>query len=291
MPSRSHLGAYPVDHAVIAHHELDALTARFDDLGLSPEYGGRHDHDATHNSLLGFDDGSYVELISTVEPDAVPSKRAPFIKGDAGPCGWAVESDDVEGVADAVAETAEPVELTGRHTRETPTGDVAEWQLAYLGPGEPGTELPFVIEDFTPREYRITPTDSVTGTELTGIEAMVIVTADLNALVDRYRRVFDLPAPERGTAPGFDADVARFPGSAAILATPRGDRDGTGEGWLAERVAEFGTLPCATLLGTTDFEAACDRGTAVPTGEWFGQRVGWVLSTDDVGGPLGVIER
>jgi hypothetical protein len=261
------------------------LTAQFDDLGLSPEYGGRHDHDVTHNSLLGFDDGSYVELISTVEPGAIPSKRATFIGGDAGPCGWAVETDDVEGVANAVTEMAEPVELTGRHRRETPAGDVAEWQLAYLGSGKPGTEFPFVIEDITPREYRITPTPSVTGTELTGIDAMMIGTADLDALVGRYRQVFDLPAPERETVSGFDVEVARFPESAAVIATPNRD------GWLADRVAEFGTLPCATLLGTTDFDATCDRGDEVPVDELFGQRVGWLLAPDGVGGPLGVVER
>lgn len=284
MPTRSSVGGYPVDHAVIAGRDLEPLREAFEALGLTPEYGGAHAHDVTHNALLGFDDGSYVELISTVEPGAVPAKRAPFIGGDAGPCGWAVEADDVGDLVAAMADRGIEAERSEKHTRETPDGTVVEWWLGYLGSGEPGTELPFAIEDVTPRERRIAPSPSVAGSELTGVGAVVVAAADLDALVDRYRRAFDLPAPEREAASEFGADLARFPGSAAILAAPR---DGS---WLDARVAEFGTLPCATLLATTDVEAARARVDGAGTGRWFGDRVGWLLDADAVGGPLGVIE-
>lgn len=286
MHTRSDVGGYPVDHAVIAGRDLAPLRETFDALGLTAEYGGAHAHDVTHNALVGFDDGSYVELISTVEPGATPAKRAPFIGGDAGPCGWAVETDDVGALVTAMADRGIEAERSDRHTRETPDGTVVEWWLGYLGRGEPGTELPFVIEDVTPRTHRITPSPSVAGSELTGVGAVVVAAADLDALVDRYRRAFDLPAPERASAPAFGADLARFPDGAAILAAPHEDT------WLAERVETFGTLPCGVLLATTEFEAALARapGDAGGTTHWFGDRVGWLLDEGTVGGPLGVVE-
>lgn len=285
VPNRSRLGEFLLDHAVIAGRDLDILSDMFADLGMAPEYGGAHAHDVTHNAVIGFDDGSYIELISTVEPEVVPSKRAAFIKGNAGPCGWAVETDDVETTAETIAARNIPVELSDRHERDTPDGKTAAWRLAYLGGGEPGSALPFVIEDYSPRTHRITPSPSVTGTELTGVELIIVGVDDLESSVGLYRRVFDLRVPERQTDTSFGADVAYFPGSAVVLATPRA------ETWLADRVARFGTLPCGVLVTTTNFEAACDRIDAASYTQWFGRRIGWVDSDTPIGGRVGVIER
>ncbi len=285
MPERSRIGSLLYDHAVVAARDLDALTETFADVGLDPEYGGEHEHDVTHNSLLGFDDGSYIELISTSEPDATPSRRRDFILNDAGPCGWALETDDVVAVAEEMEARGIDVELTELHQRETPDGNVAKWQLAYLGPGEPGSTLPFVIEDRTPREYRVEPSASVSGSEVTGVAATVVCVDDLDSGIERYRHAFDLPAPDRQDAPMLDAEIAWFPETAAVLATP------TDNGaWLDERLATFGTLPCAVLLASDDHRATFDRFGITTSTEWFGRELGWISFGDTIGGRLGIIE-
>lgn len=287
MPERGRIGDLLYDHAVVAGRDLDTLVETFAGVGLKPEYGGEHTHDVTHNSLLGFDDGSYVELISATEADAEPSRRRDFIAGDAGPCGWALETDDVQAVAERMRERGVEVELSEPHQREAPDGRVAKWQLAYLGEGEPGSSLPFVIEDRSPRENRISPSPSVSGTEVTGVAATVVCVPDLDEGVERYRQAFDLPSPERQTAPAFGAELAGFPETALVLATPA---DGGGGAWLANRLDAFGTLPCAVLLGATDLSAAFDRLDIEESTEWFGREVGWTTFGGGVGGRLGVVE-
>jgi hypothetical protein len=285
MPERGRIGDLLYDHAIVAGQDLDALAAKFADVGLEPEYGGEHAHDVTHNSLLGFDDGSYVELISTSEAGAEPSRRRDFIAGDAGPCGWALETNDVHTVAERMRNRGIKVELSEPHQRETPDGRVAKWQLAYLGGGEPGSGLPFVIEDRSRREYRISPSPSVAGTEVTGVAATIVCVADLDAGVERYRKAFCLSAPERQTASAFGADLAGFGESAVVLATPVEGGD-----WLDKRLDAFGTLPCAILLTVDDLSAAFDRFGIEGSTEWFGREVGWTTFGGGAGGRFGVIE-
>ena len=77
-----------IDHVTIAGADLAALQQGFTNAGLTPDYGGVHSNGVTHMAALGFDDGSYLELISTVEP----GKESPWwpkqIAADGGPCAW-----------------------------------------------------------------------------------------------------------------------------------------------------------------------------------------------------------
>ena len=57
-----------IDHVTLAGSDLKALEQVFALAGLATDYGGPHSNGITHMSLLGFDDGSYIELISTLEP-------------------------------------------------------------------------------------------------------------------------------------------------------------------------------------------------------------------------------
>ena len=60
--------AMKLDHVTIAGSSLDRLRDAFARIGLATEYGGAHANGVTHMALLGFDDGSYIELASTVKP-------------------------------------------------------------------------------------------------------------------------------------------------------------------------------------------------------------------------------
>jgi hypothetical protein len=271
-PDRATAGArLRVDHVTIAGPALAPLCDAFAAVGLAPDYGGPHSNGATHMALVGFDDGSYIELISTLERGAQAPWWGALIAAGAGPAAWAVEADDV--AAEVARLTAAGIDTTPpRHmTRTRPDGTLVEWDLAHVGGGEPGTSLPFIIRDRTPRSHRVRPSASVAGTELTGVAAVVVAVADLAAGVERYRRAYGWPEPSVAESSRFGARLAHVADTPVFLATPLEQ-----EGWLAARIARFGDAPCAVLLRSADEEASARRFALSDAEGWFRRRVRWL---------------
>jgi len=61
VPPPAHL---KVDHASVCSSQLDAMRESFAAAGLETDYGGPHGNGGTQMALLGFNDGSYLELIA-----------------------------------------------------------------------------------------------------------------------------------------------------------------------------------------------------------------------------------
>jgi len=84
-----------LDHIGICAYDLQSLQDAFASIGLHAEYGGAHATGGTHNALLGFDDGSYIELIALQQPGSVTDDRWNSLKpGVSHACFWAVHTDD-----------------------------------------------------------------------------------------------------------------------------------------------------------------------------------------------------
>lgn len=185
-----------IDHVTFAGQSLDALRDAFAQLGMATDYGGAHSNGVTHMAVLGFDDGSYLELISTLQR----GQRSPWwhdaIAGNAGPCGVAVQCDDVPAEAQRLRALGIAVRGPIDMSRQTPSGDTASWTLAYIGDGEPGATLPFVIQDRSPRARRVQPSFIVTGSELTGIARVVLAVRDFDATIRLFRAAYAWPVPE-----------------------------------------------------------------------------------------------
>ncbi len=261
-----------IDHVTIAGRDLGRLRDAFASAGLETEYGGPHSNGVTHMALLGFDDGSYIELISTLEPGtASPLWDAPIREG-AGPCAWAVIAGDVAGEADRLRALGVTVEGPLRLERRRPDGRLAEWDMAFPGDHPPGAVLPFFLRDRTPRELRVEPSPAVAGAELCGIGAVVIGVRALGERVRLFRTTYGWGEPTYGDLPAWGARLAEFAHTPVVLAAP------TGEGWLARRTARFGDLPCAVLLASED-PARSERRlrAARPTRDRFlGDPVYWL---------------
>lgn len=273
-----------IDHATVAGSDLDRLTDGFAAAGLRPEYGGTHSNDVTHMALLGFPDGAYLELISTVEPGVESPLWNAHIQGDAGPCAWAVVVEDVERAAVELRESGIAVEGPVSMARKRPDGVRLEWELAFPGDAAPGATLPFLIADRTPRERRVTPTPAVVESELTGIEAVLLGVPDLDAEVEHFQRAFDCGEAAVEPHAGFEARVARFPDAPVAVAEPLEDS------WIHDRIDAFGPSPCAILLGTGDFETSTDRFDLAETDPWGGRRLGWPETTYEELRRVGVVE-
>src|SRR5512134_3988715 len=125
--------ALKIDHVTIAGRMLAPMEQAFAKLGLATEYGGPHSNGVTHMALLGFADGSYLELISSLEPGLKDTIFwGAFIAGNGGPCAWAVRVDDINAEATYVAALGVPVTGPAHYYRRRPDGKLVEWYLAFL---------------------------------------------------------------------------------------------------------------------------------------------------------------
>ena len=273
-----------IDHVTIAGRELDAMRQALAATGLATDYGGPHTSGTTHMALLGFDDGSYIELISSREPGQRGGKWDAHISGDGGPCAWAVATDDIAGEAARIAALGVPVRGPAAMTRRRPDGVLLEWEILELGDPGAGAVLPFLIQDHTPREWRMQPSASVAGGELRGVAQVVLGVTRLEPAASLFRRVYGWDEPEIREDGVFGARLAWFAGTPVLLAAP----PAAGEGWLAERLARFGESPCAFVLASLDLAASAQKLLLGEVRTWPGGQVAWLPPERLHGTRLGV---
>jgi len=276
-----------VDHATICGSALAPMESAFAEAGIPTEYGGPHATGGTHMALLGFEDGSYLELIAP-QGSRSSVRESPWGKtmaGDAGPCAWAVATPDIRGSVDRLA--ARRVTTSGPEpgSRAKPDGTVIRWKTATLGKGIRGTTLPFLIEDVTPRQLRVRPTPSAAAGGLTGIRFVVVAVPRLGSAIAEFRKAWGWAAPEIETDRELGARLAFFPGEPAILAEPLSKKASP----VAYRLQRFGAGPVAIVLGTRDFDGAKRRFSLQPPRSWFGTSIAWFPSTRLRGARVGVV--
>jgi hypothetical protein len=278
-----------VDHAGICAYNLAVMQQAFADLGLRAEYGGVHANGGTQNALLGFNDGSYIELIAPQHPQTLSPSDAQdwrVLKPDkARDCFWAVGSADIKTEAARLQKSG--IEISGPvpGSRKKPDGVVLEWETATIKPEKGGDILPFLIEDKTPRSARIQPSASVKGTELSGIDIVVLGVKELDASVALFRRAFGLPAPAIASDAAFGARMAYFPRTPVLLATPLNENS-----WLATQLNQAGQSPIGLLLRTQNFAASSKRFQLSGETSWFGRKIAWFDAAKFHGARLGVVE-
>ena len=272
-----------LDHVSICGSNLDTLRPAFTDVGLVADFGGPHSNGVTHMAAIGFDDGSYIELIAPVKAGVTTgSDWAKFMGEDAVMCAWAVGTNVLLQEVDRLKKAGIAVTAPQPGSRKRPDGMSVEWMTAYAGAGTPGSTLPFIIEDQTPRAWRVQTSASVQGAPVTGIESVVVGVNNLDASIALFRKAYGWAAPLTETQKDF-GKMAYFPGEPVILVAP------SGGGWLQERLSKFGESPVAILLNARDFPAATKKYKLSGTKTWFGQKVAWFDAGKLKGVRLGVI--
>jgi hypothetical protein len=272
-----------LDHVSICGPDLDTMRQAFTDVGMTPDLGGSHGNEVTQMALIGFDDQSYIELIAPVKPGVTEgSEWARFMAGDAGSCAWAVGTNVLLQAVDRLKKAGVAMSEPKRGSRKRPDGMSLEWMTAQAGPGTPGSVLPFMIEDQTPRAWRVQPSESVKGAPVYGIENVVVAVSNLDAAIALFRKAYGWAEPLTENQKDI-GKLAYFPGEPVILAMP------SGGGWLADRLNKFGESPVAVLLGTRDFATAAKKYKLNNTKTWFGQKVAWFDPAKLKGARVGVI--
>ncbi len=272
-----------LDHVSICGSNLDALRQTFTDVGMTPDLGGPHGNGITQMAMVGFDDGTYLELIVPVKPGVTAgSGWAKFMSEDAVTCAWAVGTNVLLQEVDRLKKAGIPVKTPERGSRKRPDGMSIEWMTADVGSGTPGSTLPFVIEDQTPRAWRVQTSASVQGGPVSGIENVVLGVTNLDASIALFRKAYGWAEPLTETQKDF-GKLAYFPGEPVILAAPLNG------GWLSDRLGKYGETPVAYLLATRDFAGATKKYKLSAAKTWFGQKVAWFDAGKLKGVRLGVI--
>jgi hypothetical protein len=273
-----------IDHGSVCGSNLDNLRQAFASVGLATDYGGPHTTGGTHMALLGFDDGSYLELIAPQTPAADTSPWSKFMSADAGPCAWAVEPKDIDAEVQRLKASAAAVTGPEGGSRKRPDGMNIEWQIANVGSGTPGSVLPFLIQDRTPRQWRVAPSASVQGSPVTGVEIVVIAVNDLNSSIALFRKTYNWAEPITEDHGEFGAKLAYFPGQPVVLAMPMGNKS-----WINDRLQKFGQSPIAYLMAAQDYNTASKKFKLSGAKPWFSQKVGWFDQNKLKGIRLGVL--
>ncbi len=261
-----------IDHALICTSDLAPTQQGFIEVGLAPDYGGHHGQALTQMAQLGFPDGTYIGIEAPVTPSAdTGTPQSSLMKADAGPCGWAVTTLDVKAELERFSRLGVTVGAPEPRSRNRPDGTFAEWQSASVGPGAPGSNLPFLMEDKTPRSNRAPrPSASTDGFALTGVSIIALGVKDLNASIALFRKVYGWPAPTVEEHPEFGAKLAYFKGTPVMLAVAS-----DANSWVSERIARFGECPIAYFLGTSDFKITAAHFSLPAASRWFDRDISW----------------
>lgn len=252
-----------VDHATVAGLDLKRLQSDFAAAGLPTQYGGKHPERTTEMALISFADGSYLELI-TKQKDAdeknfAANPWAKLIEHNAGPCAWAIQSHDVAADTSDLRGKGVSLQAAIRSGRTRPDGVHLEWETLQLGPNRGGF-FPFLIHDFTPRANRVYSSGKPSAPQYAGVSKIVIAVEDLDSAVAKYRKAFNLAAPELAHEPSLGANTAAFAGTPVVLATPSSKGN-----WLAARLAKYGSIPCAFVIRKASSTAAPVQWLKIPS--------------------------
>lgn len=252
----------PLDHIVIAVPDLATAMADYRQRGFQVLPGGQHPGRTSHNALVCFADGSYLELIAWQAP--APQERW-----------WRTLQADGEGLVDfallpqdtlAVLQRAQARGLStlvgpvdGGRVR--PDGERLQWRTArHATP-----DLPFLCGDITPRRLRV-PDDPALQLHLNGsigVSGVDVLVRDMAATLARYRALLGgegagSPVPvaaELRAESGLWVAAISMPGFVIRLLSPPDVETGVELGTdpemartLRQRLASRGEGPCAFHL-------------------------------------------
>ncbi len=259
---------FRLDHVVILVEDLSIATANFSALGFTVVQGGEHPRIGSHNALIAFADGSYLELIAFKHRSVPSHVKMPkhvrvqqLMTEQISPAerhmrSWETAGEGLvdfallpRGIEDAITGARRrglTIEgpLTGGRLR--PDGQQVSWQF-----GIPDAfDLPFLCADVTPRSLRVphgAACEHVNGA--TGVRGILVLVTELDMTIPRYGALLNV-APGKGSAfPWPDVQTADFTlGSMTIsLAEPTSKG-----GPLRDHLEKSGEGPYALTLRTND---------------------------------------
>lgn len=145
--------AFSLDHVVIAVGDLDLAARDYGALGFTVTPGGIHANGATHNALVVFGDGSYLELLALTgqPPQGDAADFSPLVRQGKGIVAYALLSHDMDTDAARLREGGLPIGEVREGRRLRHDGVELRWKTALVREAM----TPFLIQDITPRPLRV----------------------------------------------------------------------------------------------------------------------------------------
>ena len=231
-----------IDHVVILVHDLQQTITDYTDLGFTVVPGGEHADGRSHNALIAFEDGSYIELIA-FKDGVVPEDHFFHRPGDPeGIVTYALLPDNIEATVEEAR--ARGLDMVGPRPggRERPDGTRLEWKIA----APLSHDLPFLCADVTPRELRVPGGEAHSHANgAVGIADLWVKVDDLEASTTRYTALLG-SEPMKPAAPGRDGVTFLIGHTNVALSAVSGATNSGEEGpW---NIAIQGKPPLATSV-------------------------------------------
>ncbi len=139
-----------VDHFVLAAPDLQRACDEFEaTTGVRPAFGGAHAGRGTHNALVAFDNGSYLEIIAPDPAQPATSMSAPMARLPKPTLmHWAVRCSGTAALAHRLRDLGWVPTEVQRMSRTPPNAAKLEWELFGLRDHRYGGLAPFFIDWF-----------------------------------------------------------------------------------------------------------------------------------------------
>lgn len=229
-----------IDHLVIVVKDLDQAARDYRQLGFTVVPGGQHPV-GSHNVLISFADGSYLEIIAFYREAIDHRWWDPLQKGER-LVDFCFQTDDLRGDTAKLQNATVAINNPVPWSRKRPDGYELKWLLS-LATGSHRGVAPFLIEDVTPRAERI-PQQFTHANQITGIDKVVVVVGELGQ-IDRWYSALLGVKGEPFADEALGADGLRFQAGPHRFefVTPRNTASPL-IGWLRE----FGPSPYSAVL-------------------------------------------
>lgn len=197
---------FALDHVVIAFHDLDAAVEEHRARGFNVLSGGRHPGRTSHNALVVFADGAYLELIAWAAPGSAERWYNVLSAHGEGLMDFALLPEDVPRAIEEAA--ARGLSLRGPVDggRVRPDGRELKWQTAR----QETFDLPFLCGDVTPREWRVPEGEARRHPNgALGIAEVTVAVGDLKTSAARYAALLGVDVPGSNLTLGGTTIVLR----------------------------------------------------------------------------------
>jgi hypothetical protein len=188
---------HQIDHVVIISADLDTAISNARKAGFTVVPGGTHGDGRTHNALIAFQDGSYIELITPTSEQALEGDHRwfPRLREGGGLVDFCLLGDHLDAETGAIRARGIDYPEPAPMGRNRPDGQRIDWKLS-TPPGSVGESgWPFLIEDTTPRDLRV-PHERVEirhENGAVGIAGITVLVRNLDAAVSDYEAILGTP--------------------------------------------------------------------------------------------------
>lgn len=233
-----------IDHIVIAVPALEAAIETYRALGFTVVEGGRHPV-GSHNALIAFEDGAYIELLAFYEDSPEHIWWDLLHERGGGLIDFCMATDDIDADYQAFRQQGVEMDDLVELGRQRPDGYELLWinNKVY---GKYQGLIPFIIEDKTPRHARV-PKETDHANGVIGIHCLSLASGDL-----------ELPTGVMSSVLGADGQSIRADGLGAVgmrfevgthlleYLAPAG-----GDSLIAAHLASHAPSPCRVSFKTT----------------------------------------